>query len=666
VARTLRFRLAVVRAVCTCLGAVIFLLPTIGVATAESKRVLLLYSFGREFKPWSDYAETIRSELNSQSPWPLDITEQSLITARSSDENPETAFVEYLRALFAKHPLDLIVGIGAPAAGFIQRHRPQLFATTPMVFTAVDQRRVQYSDLTANDAVVAVRIDYLGAIKNILQLLPDTKHVAVVVGTSPIEQFWREEIAKEVKPLENRIAFTWYNALSFEDILKHAAALPPHSAIFWELMSVDAAGVVHEGNTALARLHAVANAPIFSYDESFFGNEIVGGPLLSVLEVSRQTAAVAVRILGGEKAGDIEVPPVGFASPKFDWREMQRWGISESLLPAKSEVRFREPTVWDQYHRQIVMIGMVLLLQTVLIGVLLRENHRRRRAEASASKLQSDLAHMNRVATAGELAASIAHEIKQPLASIVNQGSAGLNWLKKNVPDLDQARLSLQSIVSEGHRADAVINNIRAMFRNESTVRSLVDVNELIQRVLTLVTHKIGSIALETDFAKKPAPCVRADPVQLQQVVLNLIMNAVEAMGSSAGQARELRLRTEIDPADTVLITVADTGPGIDPKVAKNIFQPFFTTKPSGMGMGLSICKSIIESHEGRLTATPGELCGTVFQIRLPNADANAGERQVDLLQQDESSRKSLRHNTLGLTKVTGLSSAVTHFSAQD
>ncbi len=160
----------------------------------------------------------------------------------------------------------------------------------------------------------------------------------------------------------------------------------------------------------------------------------------------------------------------------------------------------------------------------------------------------------------------------------------------------------------------------------------LVDVNELIQQVLTLVTHKIGSnnIALETDFAKKPAPYVRADPVQLQQVVLNLIMNAVEAMGSSADRARELRLRTEIDPADTVLITIADTGPGIDPKVADKIFQPFFTTKPSGMGMGLSICKSIIEAHEGRLTATPGEPCGTVFQIYLPNADANADERPAE------------------------------------
>jgi hypothetical protein len=264
--------------VCLLMTAMLLMLATMdsAAAAAESKQIMLLHSFGKEFKPWSEYAQTIREELKRQSPWPIDITEQSLITARSSDEDPETPFVVYLRALFAKRPLDLIVSVGAPAAGFVQRHRQQLFSTTPMVFTAVDQRRVQYSNLTANDAVVAVRIDYLSAIKNILQVLPDTKRVAVVVGASPVEQFWRKEIAREVKPLEGRIEFIWYDNLSFEDILKRAAALPPHSAIFWELMSVDAAGVVHEGNTALARLHAVAKAPIFSYDESFFGSEMAG------------------------------------------------------------------------------------------------------------------------------------------------------------------------------------------------------------------------------------------------------------------------------------------------------------------------------------------------------------------------------------------------------
>ena len=204
-----------------------------------------------------------------------------LINARSSDENAEAPFVEYLRALHAKKPLDLIVSIGAPAAAFVQRHRENLFAGTPMVFTAVDERRVQFSVLTPNDAVVAVRIDYLDAIKNILQVLPDTKKVVVIVGTSPIEKFWQAEIGREIEPLADRVTFAWTNELSFEEILKHAAALPPHTAIFWELMIVDAAGVVHEGNAALARLHAVANAPLFSYDDSFFGGELVGGPMLS-------------------------------------------------------------------------------------------------------------------------------------------------------------------------------------------------------------------------------------------------------------------------------------------------------------------------------------------------------------------------------------------------
>jgi hypothetical protein len=185
---------------------VVFLAASLGCPAgfaAESKRIMLLHSFGRDFKPWSEYARAIRSELVRQSPWPLDIVENSLVTARYGDEDPEAPFVDYLRALFAKRPLDLIVSIGAPAANFVQRHRPRLFATTPMVFMAVDQRRVPYSNLTANDAAVAVRINYLSAFENILQVLPDTKDVIVVVGTSPIEKFWKEAIGKEVEPPES-------------------------------------------------------------------------------------------------------------------------------------------------------------------------------------------------------------------------------------------------------------------------------------------------------------------------------------------------------------------------------------------------------------------------------------------------------------------------------
>ena len=372
--------------VCACVGATILLLATLGAVAAESKRVLMLHSFGRDFKPWSEYAITIRAELNRQSPWPLEITEHSLMSARSSDENPEAPFVEYLRALHAKHPLDLIVSLGAPAVAFVQRHRQQLFTDTPMVFTAVEQRRVQYSNLTPNDTVVAVAHSFPAVFENILRVLPDTKTVAVVNGNSPNERYWLEEMRREVRRFASRTSFIWYSDLSFEEILKHAASLPPHSAIFWHLMNVDAAGVVHEGDTGLPRLHAVANAPIFSYDDSFFGHAIVGGPMHSVLEGSRATAAVAIRVLGGEKPGDIKEPPIGFATPKFDWREMQRWGISKSRLPPGSEVHFRDPTAWERYRVQILVCA-VFLVQSALISWLLYERRKRRRSEAAAHEL---------------------------------------------------------------------------------------------------------------------------------------------------------------------------------------------------------------------------------------------------------------------------------------
>ena len=607
-----------IRRICATAALVVFLAASLGCSAgiaAESKRVMLLHSFGLDFKPWSEYAKSIRTELKQQSPWPLDITEHSLVTARSPDEDPEAPFVEYLRALFAKRPLDLIVSIGAPAAAFVQRHRQRLFTATPMVFTAVDQRRVQYSSLTANDAVVALRINYLSAFENILQVLPDTKDVIVVVGTSPIEQFWKEAIGKEVEPLANRIKLSWTDELSFEALLKQASALPPHTALFWELMIVDAAGVVHEGDVPLTRLHAVANAPIFSYDESFFGSAIVGGPLLLAADTGRQTAAAAVRILNGEKPGEIRPPPVQFASPMFDWREMRRWGISENSLPPGSKILFRNPTAWEQYRAYILAFIAAILIQSALISWLLYEQRRRQRAEILARSTLSELTHVNRMATVGQLSASIAHEIRQPLAGIVANAQAALRWLEK--ANVEEVREGLKGILSDGLRAGDIITNLRAMFKHDVQEKTLVDINKLVSSVLALVVIDLQKheIDLQTQLDDR-IPEVIGNQVQLQQVILNLVMNAIESMSSM--ETRVLRIKTELSQCSTVHVSIEDTGTGIKPSDVARVFKPMFTTKARGMGMGLSICQSIIENHAGRIWVSPGTNGGSVFQFELP------------------------------------------------
>jgi len=235
-------------------------------------------------------------------------------------------------------------------------------------------------------------------------------------------------------------------------------------------------------------------------------------------------------------------------------------------------------------------------------------------------QLEADLAHINRVSIMGELAASVAHEVNQPLAGVVSNASAGLRWLAGDTPNLAEAREGLRRIVRDGKRAGEVIARIRALTRKAATPREKLDVNETIQEVLALVGDeaKRKSVIVQTRFADDVFPLL-GDRVQLQQVMLNLVMNAIEAMNSVDERARELVITTRnIDP-DQVQVTVEDSGPGLDPNTTGRIFDPFYTTKPGGMGMGLSISRSILQAHEGRLWATAREEGpGTSFHFTLP------------------------------------------------
>jgi len=342
-----------------------------------------------------------------------------------------------------------------------------------------------------------------------------------------------------------------------------------------------------------------------------------------VADTSRQTAAVAVRILGGEKASDIKTSPVQFAKPRYDWREMQRWGISESNLPLGSEIYFRDPTLWSQYRAYILTAIAAILLQTGLIIWLILEHWRRQAAEAGSLELTHELARMNRFATAGQMAASIAHEIRQPLSAITAFGEAGINWLrrwKEQSPDVDNIRDVLQNVVKEGNRAADVINALGAMFKHQPPQQTKVDLNGLVQQVMVITAGAIKSnnIVLDVNLPERPPPLVVGDPIQLQQVILNLVMNAVEAIVHSGHRTRMVLLETQISSHGTVLLRVVNSGPSVDPKVVEKMFEPFFTTKPEGMGMGLAICKAVIEAHGGSLTALPNTPQGMEFQIVLP------------------------------------------------
>ena len=239
---------------------------------------------------------------------------------------------------------------------------------------------------------------------------------------------------------------------------------------------------------------------------------------------------------------------------------------------------------------------------------------------AELMKTQAELAHLSQVLSMGELTASIAHEISQPLTAVVTHGHACVEWLSASPPNLEKARLTADRIIQDGTRAGAVLSRIRALFKKEAPAKGWFDMNELIHELTTFLREEAQRrhISIRTELASG-LPKVRADRVQLQQVMLNLVMNAMDAtiMIETAGEPRDLIIRSR-ENGESVSVSVEDRGVGLDATTAAKIFDPFFTTKPHGIGMGLSISRSIIESHRGRLWAEPRPSGGAIFQFTVP------------------------------------------------
>jgi C4-dicarboxylate-specific signal transduction histidine kinase len=251
----------------------------------------------------------------------------------------------------------------------------------------------------------------------------------------------------------------------------------------------------------------------------------------------------------------------------------------------------------------------------------IRDITARRQAEEALRNAQAELAHVNRVMTMGELAASIAHEVNQPLAAIIASGDSCTAWLANEPPNLDKARGAATRIVQAATQASDIVRRIRALFRKTTSITTPLEINEVITETVSLIDGEVQrkGVSLNTELAAN-LPVVLGDRIQLQQVILNLAINGTEAMAAVEDQHRRMMIQSALTEAGEVLVSVADFGLGIDPQQTAQLFAPFFTTKPEGIGMGLSISRSIIEAHGGRLWAVANQPRGAVFHFALPAA----------------------------------------------
>jgi signal transduction histidine kinase len=600
------------------LAGLFVLCATPGEAQPAIRQVLVLQSFARGNLILDHFTGNFRVDLEERAGSPVNIVEIVVAPTGFAVASEQTV-VDYIRSTFAARPQpDLIVTIAGPASVFARKHRQQLFPDTPILFAAVDERYLAGAPLGDNETAVAAANDFARIMDDILQLRPQTKQVLMIMGAGSIGRFWRRQFEIDFKRFHDRLTFVWTDDLSFPEILRRCATLPEHSAIFYLTFGTDAAGGAYADTRVLADLRAAANAPLFAGHNVYIDHGIVGGTLMSIDELGRNSVDVAIRLLKGESPGSIRVPPQQPGPPLFDWRELQRWSIDESRLPPNSVVRFRAPSLWHEYKLTVLGAAAALIIQSLLIVGLLYQRRARQRAEFESRRSLALAADASRRQTMSALTNSMTHELGQPLSAMIHNARALQMMITADSATLDTTGEILADIQAQGVQATQIIDRHRTMLRSHDLDKKPIDLHSVIQESLALVDHDLRAREINTTVELPSNACiVIGDQVLLKQVMVNLVLNAMDAMAGTPLSRRRITIRSEVRAAD-VGVSVSDTGTGLPAQLDGKLFTPFVTTKPQGLGIGLTIVRSIVDAHGGDIDARNNPDGGATFTVTLP------------------------------------------------
>ena len=559
----------------------------------------------------------LRSVLTANAQTHTTLYSENLDLSRFGGPAYEESLRRHFKEKYRDRSIGVVVAIGAAALELVLRWREELWPGVPVVFELVDETDLARLSLPLDVTGSIVRLPLVDSIKAARAVVPDLDSL-VLVGAPWDRQIlfrnWKDEIPTAAAGLN----VTEIIGLTMAETRKRVEALPPRSAILYSAIYSDGEGNFYPPATALKLIADKANRPIIVAAETFLEPGGVGGFVLVPSEIGQDAATLALRILNGESLSSIPTKGTDAIRPVFNWQQMQRWGVSESNLPPGSVIRFREPGLWENYKWQSISVAAVLLVQAALISILLHERRKRNDAELEARHRMTELAHVNRQATAGELSSSIAHELNQPLGAILTNAETAELILDSPSPDLNEIKEILADIRRDDLRASEVIHRMRSLLKRMPFETRDIDLNETMRETFELLSAQASARDIVLSLQASPeALHVKGDPVQLQQVILNLIVNSMDAMGATP-DGRTVIGRTEMNGESLAVISISDSGPGIPPDKLNEVFDPFFTTKKKGMGIGLSIARTIVQAHKGRIWAENQTGGGAVFRLSLP------------------------------------------------
>lgn len=589
-----------------------------GAGGASGKHLLVLFSNNRLLPANVEADRGIRSKLQGLQP-DAEISAEFLDYPRFTGEDYIRTLSAYLREKYRERPPQVVVVAGQDAFAFLMDNRRHLFPAAPVVHIAASAAQIEAAAPLPADVVgEPLNIDFRGTVELALRHHAQARHVVVVTGASAFDRDYEAQFRRDAARMGERASFEFLAGLSTQDVLARLAALDRGSVVFTPGFFQDREGRSYFPREAVSIMTKASGAPVYGPFETLIGAGVVGGSMVNFFDMGQEAAEAASAIMVGAEPASLTPPPRAPAQAQLDWREARRWQVPPHLVSRDTLVRFKEPTFWEAHRREALAATGVFALQALLISGLLVERQRRRRTEIALKNNLFQLAHASRRAIAGELTGSIAHEINQPLGAILSNAVAADLMLESGSCTREELREILQDIRRDNMRASEVIRRLRALLQNKELEHAPFDVNEAISDAAHVLRAEVQRRQAQLVVLPAPAPLVVAgDHIQIQQVVINLVLNAMDATATLPPERRAVVVQAA-SVQGGVDVSVADRGAGVPPAKLEQIFDSFFTTKSAGIGLGLSIARTLVESHHGRIWVENGPQEGAIFHVFLP------------------------------------------------
>ncbi len=590
-----------------------------GVA-AETRRVLVLYSNSRLLPANIAFDSGLRPVIPANPLRPVEIFSEFLDEPEFGGDKYERTVSTYLHEKYGDRPPDAMLIAGNLALRFTLRYREQLFPAVPIVHAGVTRTMLQSMRLPADVVGVPIAYDFAGTVQQALKWHPRATHLVIVTGGSQDDN-WESVVRPEITPIVGKVQVEYVAGLPFAVLEKRLRELRSDSVVLTTGFFRDGDGRSYLPRDAAALIAAASSVPVYAPFDTFMGTGVVGGRMVSYEQMGRQCGQILTRLFSGQPDWR-RVPETAPSVLEVDWRQIKRWGIDPTQLPHDTVIAFRPPTLWQTYRNEVLVAVSIILLQSGLLTSLLLERRRRRTAESAVQQQHIELAHASRLAVAGELTAAIAHEINQPLGAAQTTADTAELILQAGGDRREDLLRLVGRMRKDIVRVSEVIRRLRTLLAKHEARRQPLDLNLVLTDVEAFLRTEMvrRNMTLALRRAAQPAR-ILGDETQIQQVLLNLILNSMDASAEAPAERRLILVQIE-SAVGTHSVSVTDQGSGFADSDLSKLFDSFFSTKNKGMGLGLSIARTIVEAHGGTIRAESGPGGGAIFYVRLPAHDA--------------------------------------------